>query len=101
MSAQSSSNRWWHIHKADAPPTSVEERPNTKNKTLKSRDSAQLNLTKWQFKVFVNFDLRTNENVSITGDCDQLGKWNPNDSIRLDKIEGRHASLYYCIETIK
>lgn len=44
----------------------------------------------WQFKVFVNIDLRPFEGLSLSGACDQLGNWNPKDSIALERIEGEN-----------
>lgn len=84
--SSSSSNRWWYVEDKD----SVKKRDVvfTKprlNGTAVSREEC----CRWEFKVFLNFSLHSNEKVALSGACVQLGGWNPNDSIMLLPVDGK------------
>lgn len=87
QSISSSSNRWWYVEKKDA--AKKQNGSFVKPKPQKQSPD-QVLCTKWLFKVFVNFDLLSNEKVSLTGACDQLGNWNPHESISLQRNDGEN-----------
>lgn len=98
MSSTSSSsqsfNRWWYVNGGKdggggaAATTTKKSHVFTRPRAAIDRVVDQAQVTKWQFKVFVNFELQPNEKVSLTGACDQLGNWNPCDSIVLQLSDG-------------
>ena len=104
-STKASPNRWWHVEK-DGQAT-AKKPDSTFAKPRPQRISPETVLcTKWQFKVFVSFDLLPSERVALTGSCDQLGNWMPNESISLTRIEGRlpnnsYIDCGYCPPHIK
>lgn len=82
-----SGTRWWLFEKKDGAAAKKTEVSFVKPRSQK-QPADQVICTKWQFKVFVDFELQPNEKVSLTGACDQLGNWMPNDSIKLERIDG-------------
>uniref|UniRef100_A0A1L8DC78 GP-PDE domain-containing protein n=1 Tax=Nyssomyia neivai TaxID=330878 RepID=A0A1L8DC78_9DIPT len=47
----------------------------------------QLDDRKWTYKVHIPVQLDKNEIIAITGDCEQLGNWKPNDIFLMERVE--------------
>lgn len=73
--------RWWY---SDGKNDDID-------KTYKHKKSSSKRIEgmkKWKFSVLVHVDLNLYENVALTGSCDELGAWDNNSSILLNKEEG-------------
>lgn len=73
--------RWWY----------TDDKNNGKDKIQKSRKSPSKRsegVKKWKFSVFTNLDLNLYEKIAVTGSCDELGNWDPDQSVLLTMDEG-------------
>lgn len=71
--------RWWYGDDNDKP--RVQPRSPNKNKNRPSSDR------KWKFQVLVTRDLLSKEKLAITGDCEALGNWSPQDIVLMSQNE--------------
>lgn len=74
--------RWWF---ADDKANSKDLVPKCKKSPSKKSETVE---KKWTFSVLVNMDLNMHEKVALTGDCDELGNWDPDGSLLLNQSEG-------------
>lgn len=77
--------RWWYS----------DDKFNSGDKVQKSRKSPtkKSELTKkWKFSVFVNQDLNLYEKIALTGNCDELGNWDSDQSVLLTQENGESLS---------
>lgn len=54
----------------------------------RSLEKTKIDENKWQFVVLVNCDLNNYEKLAITGNCEELGNWDPNKAVLLSQLEG-------------
>lgn len=77
-------DRWWYS----------EDKKNDKDKIQKSKKSPskgseEQQSKKWKFQVVINdLALNATERIAITGNCYELGNWDPDNCILLDKVDG-------------
>lgn len=75
--------RWWY--------SDGKNDENDKTHKHKKLSSKRIEgLKKWKFSVIVHVDLNLNEKVALTGSCDELGNWDNNSSVLLNKEEGMY-----------
>lgn len=69
--------RWWYDSngKVNAKSSSP------KNK--KSQNGTASIVKNWKFNVLVNIDLNAHERIALSGNCDELGNWDPDHSVML------------------
>lgn len=91
-SSSSSTNRWWYVEDKDT--AKKRDVVFTKPRASANNGPVVVECCKWEFKVFLNSPLQSNEKVALSGACDQLGSWSPNDSIMLAPVESKKRS--YC-----
>lgn len=74
--------RWWYS----------DGKNDDNDKTYKHKKSSSKRIEgmkKWKFSVIVSsVDLNLYEKVALTGSCDELGNWDNNSSVLLNKDEG-------------
>ena len=73
--------RWWY----------TDDQKNGRDKVPKSKRSPikQINsIKKWKFSVVVTCDLNNYEKLAVTGSCEQLGEWDPDQAVLLEKEDG-------------
>lgn len=79
--------RWWFL----------EDKKNrdAKNdiKFRKVPESSKLDENKWEFSVLVNIDLNAYEKLGITGNCEELGNWNPEKAVLMNQQEDNKWSV--------
>lgn len=83
-------SRWWYTEDKETKRRTSDasfQKPRPRN-AGEGGTTAQAEFTSWKFKCFVNAELTANENVAVSGNCDQLGYWSPNESVVLDKVDG-------------
>lgn len=73
--------RWWFSDDKGAPPT-----PSRSPTKLKKNPSGDRN---WRFQVLVTKTLHKEEKLAVTGDCEILGNWEPNDVLLLNPPTGK------------
>lgn len=73
--------RWWY---SDDGQNGKDKIPKCKKSPSKRLDG----LRKWRFQVMCQFQLRANEKIAVTGNCDELGKWDPDQAIFLYQENG-------------
>lgn len=79
-------SRWWY---AD------ENKNHGKDKIEKSKKSPSKRnggIRKWKFCVMVNYDLNQYEKIAVTGSCDELGAWDCDSCVLLERNEGSDKS---------
>lgn len=72
--------RWWYGD--DDKPKTQQRSPN-KNRSRPSSDR------KWKFQVLVTNELLKEEKLAITGDCEALGNWSPQDVVIMTQSESK------------
>jgi hypothetical protein len=72
--------RWWY---SDNGSNGKDRIPKSKKSPSKRSDG----LKKWKFSVLVNIELNLYEKIAVTGSCDELGNWDPDLCILLNKEE--------------
>lgn len=73
-------HRWWYADDKTTPVT-----PSRSPTKLKKNPSGD---RKWKFQVLVTKKLHKEEKLAVTGDCDTLGNWEPNDVLLINPPEG-------------
>lgn len=73
--------RWWY---SDDKNNGRDKLPKSKKSPIKRNDG----IRKWKFCVFATCDMNKCEKVAVTGSCEQLGEWDPDQSVLLNKEDG-------------
>lgn len=79
--AVSNMQRWWY---SDNGQNGKDKIPKSKKSPSKRLDG----LRKWKFQVVCQFQLKANEKIAVTGNCDELGKWDPDQAVFLCQGDG-------------
>lgn len=78
--------RWWYTDNGE----------NGKDKIQKSKKSPTKRLDglrKWTFQVMRRQHLKGNEKIAVTGNCDELGNWDPDQAVFLSQENGEFSIL--------
>uniref|UniRef100_A0A7G3AJJ2 GP-PDE domain-containing protein n=1 Tax=Lutzomyia longipalpis TaxID=7200 RepID=A0A7G3AJJ2_LUTLO len=79
-------HRWWYMEDSNkSKENDVATFSAPRSRPIVQR---QLDDRKWTYKVHIPIPLNNNEVVAITGDCEQLGNWKPNDVFLMERVEG-------------
>jgi hypothetical protein len=73
--------RWW----------CSDDNKNGRDKVPKSKRSPSklsTGIKKWKFSVVITSDLNNYEKIAVVGNCEQLGEWDPDHSVLLEKQDG-------------
>lgn len=73
--------RWWY---SDDKNNGRDKLPKSKKSPMKRNDG----IRKWKFCVVATCDLNKYEKLAVTGSCEQLGEWEPDQSVLLNKEDG-------------
>lgn len=85
--------RWWYLDDKNKKANEYAERQRRSKNTL-----AQANVIdrKWKLSVLVTKDLHNSESIAVTGDCDALGNWDPENCTILKLDEGKITFFSLC-----
>lgn len=78
--------RWWY---SDDKNNGRDKVPKSKKSPMKRSDG----IRKWKFCVIANCSLNKYEKIAVTGSSEQLGEWDPDQSILLNKEDGEKPEI--------
>jgi hypothetical protein len=79
--------RWWYT---DDSKNGRDKTPKSKKSPTKQIDGIRM----WKFSVVVTSELNKNEKIAVVGSCEQLGEWDPDHSVLLEKGDGKNADKW-------
>uniref|UniRef100_A0A182ML41 GP-PDE domain-containing protein n=1 Tax=Anopheles culicifacies TaxID=139723 RepID=A0A182ML41_9DIPT len=92
--------RWWFLEEnGEAKGTSSSTSQKTESSVKKPKQPTPAGDRRYTFRVLVTYDLLKDETIAITGSCDSLGNWDPEQCVQLHPENGK-LILHYCSTNI-
>lgn len=79
--------RWWFLEENGDAKGSSDKQESSAKKTKPPKPAGDRRHT---FRVLVTYDLLKDETVAITGSCEALGNWDPEQCVQLHREPGKH-----------
>lgn len=81
--------RWWYSDDKKSPSVAPRSPSRANKKSPSSNDQKRC------FQVTISRNLMKEEKLAITGDCEALGNWEPQDVVIMNRNEGKETKNYY------
>uniref|UniRef100_A0A182YDJ9 CBM20 domain-containing protein n=1 Tax=Anopheles stephensi TaxID=30069 RepID=A0A182YDJ9_ANOST len=92
--------RWWFLEEnGDAKDPSTSSSQKTDGSAKKPKQPTPVGDRRYTFRVLVTYDLLKDETIAITGGCESLGNWDPEQCVQLhpenEKQNGVVSHYFY------